>query len=324
MRYIRQTILPQVGEHGQAKLANAKVLIVGAGGLGVPVLQYLVGAGVGHIVLVDADKVEKSNLHRQPLYSMADIGAYKVDAAVKTLKGLNPDVTITPVKRWLDPSIANELVSDATLVLDCADNFAVSFTLSDTCHALGKPLITASALFLNGYVAGVCGPAPSLRAIFAGLPQQAPTCSSAGILGPVVGTIGLLQAQMALAYLLDFEPSPLGKMLTYDAQQLRFADFRFDNAPEPASENTLAFVATSEIQSNDLLIDIRDEATVPFHPQAQQVSLPHLQQLQIPAHTGRIIVACNTGLRAYHAAEALKTIWQGDIALLSIPKLPEH
>src|SRR5699024_7575478 len=270
MRYIRQTLLPEVGTKGQQKLAAAHVIVVGAGGLGVPVLQYLAGAGVGHITVVDADVVEESNLHRQPLYHMGHLGEHKVAAAAAALQHLNPEVRITPIVAWLDPPLARTLVPPADLVLDCADNFAASYTLSDVCYATTTPLITASALDLNGYVAGVCGGVPSLRAVFTGLPKQAPTCTNAGIMGPVVGTMGMLQAQMALATLLGHTPSPLGQMLHFSAAQWRFASFRFDHAPEPA--HSLPFVGRGEITAHDTLVDLRTEAPHPFHPAAHHAA----------------------------------------------------
>lgn len=316
-RYERQIVLPEVGTKGQDRLRAAHVLVVGAGGLAVPVLQYLAGAGVGRLTLVDRDHVEEGNLHRQPLYRMADVGAPKVQAAATALRALNPEVEVRPMVAWLDPETAPALVEAADLVLDCADTFAASLTLSDACHAAGKPLITASALGLQGYVAGVCGGAPSLRAIFPDLPGSAPTCSSAGILGPVVAMIGTMQAQMALSVLLGISPSPLGQMLVWDAARWRMVDFRFDDAPEPAAP--LPFIAASAICTGDLVIDLRTEAPEPFRPDALHMSTDALPDLGIAPDTERVVLACRTGLRAHNCAVALRARWPGDIALLSVP-----
>lgn len=316
-RYARQTTLPQVGHEGQARLKAAHILVVGAGGLGVPVMQYLGGAGVGRLTIIDGDHVEESNLHRQPLYRMADIGRPKVQAAADAIEALNPDVQICPEVAWLDPDSATHLLAAADLVLDCADTFAASLTLSDACFATGKPLITASALGLQGYVAGVCGGAPSLRAIFPDLPTSAPTCASGGILGPVVAMMGTMQAQMALSVLLGLSPSPLGQMLTLDAERWRMVDFRFDDAPEPAAP--LGFIAASAICASDLVVDLRREEPMPFRPDALHISAASLPDLAIPPDTKRIVLACRTGLRAHNCAEALRTRWHGDIALLSVP-----
>src|SRR6056297_3178464 len=139
-RYARQMILPEIGAEGQARLAGAHVLVVGAGGLGAPVLHYLAGAGIGRITLLDCDTVAEHNLHRQPLYRMGQIGQPKAHAAAQALAALNPDVRITPRAEWLDPANAPDLVAAADLVLDCADSFAVSLTLSDICRMSTTPL----------------------------------------------------------------------------------------------------------------------------------------------------------------------------------------
>src|SRR5690606_13208938 len=153
-RYARQMVLPEVGAAGQERISAARVLIVGAGGLGVPALQYLAGAGIGQITLIDADTVEETNLHRQPLYRIDDIGQPKVRAAAQALARLNPAVKVEALKDPLTPVNAPALIAAADVVLDCADSYAASYTLSDGCLAAGKPLISASALGLSGYVGG--------------------------------------------------------------------------------------------------------------------------------------------------------------------------
>ncbi|MDT8345803.1 MAG: HesA/MoeB/ThiF family protein, partial [Thermohalobaculum sp.] len=160
-RYARQEVLAEVGPQGQARLGRAHVLVVGAGGLGVPVLQYLAGAGVGRITLVDPDVVSVSNLHRQPLYTTTDAGRPKAEVAADRLAALNPDCVVVPVTARLDPSNAPGLLAGVDVALDCADSFAAAYTLSDACHGAGVPLISASALGLAGYAGGFCGGAPS-------------------------------------------------------------------------------------------------------------------------------------------------------------------
>jgi len=314
-RYARQMILPEIGAAGQARLAHAHVLVVGAGGLGVPVLQYLVGAGVTQITLVDGDVVAEHNLHRQPLYRMDQIGQPKAQAAADALAALNPDVQVTDCAEWLDPANAPAWVATTDVVLDCADTFAASLTLSDICRDTGTPLISASALALAGYVAGCCGGAPSLRAVFPDLPERGATCATAGVMGPVVGVIGALQAQMALAVLLGLEPSPLGQLIRLDAAAWRMAGFRFDDAPEPNAP--LPFIAQSQIGAGDLLIDLRTEA-VPFSTKARHIP-PAAMAAFTPPGADRIVLACATGLRAHNAGQDLQTRWPGDIALLALP-----
>ena len=314
-RYARQMILPEVGAAGQARLAAAHVLVVGAGGLGVPVLQYLCGAGVGRITLVDGDRIAAHNLHRQPLYRMDQVGRYKAEAAAEALATLNPDVIVTPVATWLDPANAPALVDAADLVMDCADTFAASLTLSDTCMAAGKPLIVASALALSGYVGGFCGTAPSLRALFPDLPDRGATCDTAGVMGPVVATIGAIQAQMGLSALLGLTPSPLGQLISFDAARWRCGGFRFDAAPEPA--HPIPFIAMSQITPGDLVIDLRTEEPAPFR--ADALHQPLDPAFTPPPGASRVILACRTGLRAHHAGTALQSRWGGNIALLAVP-----
>lgn len=314
-RYARQTALPEVGAAGQARLAAARLLVVGAGGLGAPVLQYLAGAGVGRIAVADPDIVERGNLHRQVIYGEPWLGQAKVAAAAAVLAGLNPEVTVEPLPVALDPGNAPRLVAAADLVLDCADSFAVSYTLSDACLALGRPLISASALGLGGYAGGFCGGAPSLRAVFPDLPERAATCATAGILGPVVGLLGCLQAQMALAVLLGLEPGPLGQIVSLDAG-LRFGGFRFDGAPEPA--DPLRFAAVDEIAPADFVADLRGPEEAP-RPVGRRLTVEDFGEGgPRPAPGQRAVLVCRSGLRSWQAARRLRRVWDGDIRLVAM------
>lgn len=318
-RYARQIVLPEVGPQGQARLAAAHVLVVGAGGLGVPVLQYLAGAGVGRLTVVDPDTVARENLHRQTLYGERIIGFMKAAAATVALLDLNPEVRVQPVLGRLDPANAPALVAAADVVLDCADSFAASYTLSDACRDALKPLVSASALGLGGYAGGFCGGAPSLRAVFPDLPERAATCATAGILGPVVGLLGCLQAQMALAILLDLAPSPLGQLVSFDAPGLRFGGFRFDGAPEP--ENPRAFLAPAAITPADFVADLRapDEAPEPATPWARRLAVADFGAGgPTPAPGQRAVLVCRSGLRSWQAADRLARVWDGEIKLVAI------
>ncbi|WP_405406002.1 ThiF family adenylyltransferase [Paracoccus sp. Ld10] len=312
-RYARQMVLPGIGAMGQDRLAQSHVLVVGAGGLGCPALQYLAAAGVGRITLIDPDRVDETNLHRQPLYRMDQVGRPKAQAAAAALAVLNPDCQVIPRIEWLTPANAGDLVGAADVTLDCADSFAVSLTLSDACMAAGRPMVTGSALGLSGYAAGCCGGAPSLRAIFPDLPAQAASCASAGVLGPVVGMIGALQAQMALAVLLGLDPQPLGRLFSWDAGGWRMGGFRFDAAPEPA--DPLPFIAHDQIAPGDLLIDLRVEAA-PFAG-ARHLPPDRIAHLD-PGPAPRVVLACRTGLRAHNAGQILQSRWPGRIALLAL------
>lgn len=318
-RYARQIILPEVGTDGQNNLSEAHVLVIGAGGLGCPVLQYLVGAGIGKITLVDDDVVDQSNLHRQTLYNHDCIGAPKAQAAAQILARLNPDCKITPIIAQLTPRNAPDLVAKADIVLDCADSFAASYTLSDCCLVQNTPLISASVLALAGYVGGFCASAPSLRAVFPDLPSQAANCATAGVLGPVVGIIGAIQAQMALAVLLDITPSPLGQLVQYDAKNHRSSGFRFDAAPEP--ENRPQFIDAADITDADYVVELRDsdEAPIPATPNAIRIDVAQINtQSTKPAPNQRAVMVCKTGLRSWQAAEKLSQFWDGSIVLVAL------
>ena len=318
-RYNRQVILPEVGSAGQAAIRTAHVLVVGAGGLGAPVLQYLVGAGVGHITLVDDDKVSLSNLHRQTLFREDDVGQPKVTVAAATLRRLNADCEIVTVTEALSPVNAQKLIAPCTLVLDCADSFAASYILSDKCLAANIPLISASSLGFSGYVGGFCATAPSLRAVFPDLPERTKTCTTGGVLGPVVGLIGAAQAQMALGHLIGQSPSPLGQLISFDMLAYRTGGFRFDGAPEP--ETCLGFIAASDITMSDFVVELRDdiEAPVLVAHIAQRMTVAQFKQESTTPHTGqRAVFACRSGLRAWQAATHLRSYWAGEISLIAM------
>ncbi len=323
-RYTRQTLLPELGADGQAAFAAAHALVVGAGGLGAPVLQYLVAAGVGRITLVDGDTVSLSNLHRQTLFREGDVGQPKADTAAQNLRGLNSDVTLTPVTEPLTPRNAPELVAAADIVLDCADSFAASYTLSDICLAQGKPLITASVLGRAGYVGGFCGTAPSLRAVFPDLPDRAATCATAGVMGPVVGMIGAAQAQMALAQLAGMQPSPLGQMISFDMVSYRTSSFRFDAAPEPTGD-IIPFIAVTDIAATDTVIDLRgvDEAPETVTPDAARLTVADIPATR-PEPASRAVLVCKSGLRAWQAASHMRGYWDGPITLIAMGDAPEN
>ncbi|MFW2543178.1 HesA/MoeB/ThiF family protein [Primorskyibacter sp. 2E107] len=317
-RYARQMLLPDVGAEGQARLSRAHVAVVGAGGLGCPVIQYLAGAGVGRITVVDPDHVEESNLHRQTLYRMADLGRPKAEAAREAVRGLNPAVAVQARVEALGPTEVAGIVRDCDLIMDTADSFAVSYILSDACLRLGKPLISASVLGQTGYVGGFCGPAPSLRAVFPELPLSGARCATAGVLGPAVGVIGALQAQIALRTLLAATPSALGQMVTADLALLRFGGFCFSGTPEPEPAQVFPFIAASGLRSDDLIVELRDpqEAPHPISAGALRLGLDAAGALD-PAPGQRVVLCCQSGLRAWRAAAALRARGAGAIALLA-------
>ncbi len=316
-RYARQMAVPGVGEDGQTRLQAARLLVVGAGGLAAPVLQYLAGAGVGYIRLVDCDRVELSNLHRQTIFREHDLGRSKARPAADAMRALNPECRIEPVEALLGPENAADFCAGVNLVVDCADSFAVSYILSDHCKAANVPLISASVTQTSGYAGGFCCDAPSLRAIFPELPQSMGNCAEDGVLGPVVGLLGSLQAQMVMAVVMGLKPSPLGQMVTCDAGAMRFGGFRFDGAPEPDWQP--GFIAPEAMQSADFIVDLRAEDEAPLICEtALRLPVEAFGPDGPRPETGqRAVMVCRSGLRSWQAAERLKQVWDGEIVLVA-------
>jgi sulfur-carrier protein adenylyltransferase/sulfurtransferase len=315
-RYARQLVLPEVGPDGQARLAAASVLVVGAGGLGCPVFQYLAGAGVGRLAIVDHDRVEETNLHRQPLYAMADIGALKVDAAARALQRFNPGVRVDTVAERLTPQNAAPLVAGADLVVDAADSFAVTYMLSDACHAAAKPLVSASVVGLSGYAGAFCGGGPSYRAVFPEVSMDAGTCATLGVLGTAVAVLGSVQAHLALHLLLGLEPTVLGRVVTFDAGRCAFGGFGFAGSPEP--DTVVPFVAPEAVTADDLVVDLRSLEEAPVSPfeGARRLTVETIDALGRPA--GRVVLACRSGQRALMAADRLRERGLSNLALLAL------
>ncbi len=220
-RYSRQLVLPEFGIEGQRRLRAAKVLVLGAGGLGSPVLLYLAAAGVGTIGIVDFDTVEESNLHRQVIHPTAAVGRPKVDSAVAAVAALNPGVALIPHDLRLTPANAAEIFAGYDLVLDGTDNFPTRYLANDTCVALGIPLVWASVL---GFVAQVsvfwpAGGGPQLRDLFPHPPEpgSVPNCAEAGVIGALCGQVGSIMATEAIKLLTGLGTPLLGRVLVIDA-----------------------------------------------------------------------------------------------------------
>ncbi|AUH35270.1 HesA/MoeB/ThiF family protein [Paracoccus tegillarcae] len=319
-RYDRQTCLPEIGSAGQARLAASRVLVAGAGGLGATLLPLLAGAGVGEIRVYDPDRVEESNLHRQILFRMTDLGRPKAQVAAEALTALNPDCRVTPVIARLGPDNAADEIADADLIFDAADAFATTYALSDLCRDIGKPLISASVLGRQGYVGGFCGAAPSIRAIFPDLPSNLQSCATAGVMGPAVATLGALQAQMGLSVLLDHRPSPLGQLVSLDMASWRMSGFRFDDAQEPLTA-VPQVLGWGQITADDLLFDLRDAAELPSLTSAQVQRMPAASVAALnPPGDRRAVFVCASGLRAWRAARVLNDAGHARVAILADPR----
>ncbi|MGD2113765.1 MAG: molybdopterin-synthase adenylyltransferase MoeB [Acidobacteriota bacterium] len=237
-RYGRHLILPEVGREGQRRLKAARVLIVGAGGLGSPLALYLAAAGVGTLGLVDFDTVDATNLQRQILYGTGDVGRAKLDAAVERLGEVNPHVKVVAHRTRLTSDNALDLMRDYDLVADGSDNFPTRYLVNDACVLLGKPNVYGSIFRFEGQVAVFWGArGPCYRCLFAEPPPPGlvPSCAEAGVLGVLPGVIGALQANEAVKLLLaprsDGIRPAIGRLTTFDALRLRFRELRLEKDP---------------------------------------------------------------------------------------------
>jgi len=222
-RYARHIVLPEIGGIGQSKLIAARVLVLGAGGLGAPLLQYLAAAGIGTLGVVDDDTVDLSNLQRQVIHRTSDIGVAKVASAERAMAEINPEVTVRAHKERLTAANVERLVADYDLVADGSDNFATRYLLNDTCFRLRKPLVAAAILRFDGqistYKAWHGAGHPCLRCVFPEAPSEdaVPSCAQAGVLGALAGTLGAMQATEVVKEILGVGRSLSGRLLTYDA-----------------------------------------------------------------------------------------------------------
>ena len=229
-RYSRHLRLPEIGLAGQQKLKAARVLVVGCGGLGCPVLQYLAAAGVGTLGLLDFDAVDDSNLQRQVLYATADVGRPKAVAATEKLRAQNPFITLRTHPVLLAADNALELFADYDLVVDCSDNFATRYLVNDACVVLGKPLVFAAIFKFEGQVSVFnYQNGPTYRCLYPTppAPGDAPNCAEIGVLGVLPGLVGTLQAAEALKIILELGEVLSGRLLLVDALGMRFQTIGF-------------------------------------------------------------------------------------------------
>jgi adenylyltransferase/sulfurtransferase len=232
--YSRQIMMKEVGETGQQKLRDASVLVTGCGGLGAPVLYYLTAMGIGHLGLCDGDIVSLSNLNRQVLYKMEDIGKPKARTAEKRLLELNPGLNTTVYDRFLDGKLAETIIPGYDIAVDCLDNFTARFILNDACIKAGKPFVHAGVGEFNGQLLTVTpGTGPCLRCLFPkGIQKKEPDKPS-GVIGATPGVIGALQALEVLKYLLGL-PVSNGGMVIYDGLNMSLEKVPMEASPECA------------------------------------------------------------------------------------------
>jgi len=239
-RYSRHILLDEVGGIGQAKLAAARVLVAGAGGLGSPLALYLAAAGVGTIGLVDDDRVELSNLQRQVAHSTARIGQPKAASAAEAARAINPDVQVVAHQLRLDATNVADLIANYDIVCDGTDNFATRFLLADACHLSGRPLVTAAVLRfeaqLSVFRSHLGPPHPCYRCLYPEPPPPGlvPSCAEAGVLGAVTGVAGTLQATEVLKLILGIGDVLDGRLLIWDSLGARFRTVRLARDPDCA------------------------------------------------------------------------------------------
>jgi adenylyltransferase/sulfurtransferase len=343
-RYSRQLILPEVNEAGQRRIKAARVLCIGAGGLGSPAALYLAAAGIGTLGLVDFDRVDISNLQRQILYGTDDIGSKKLDAAAARLRATNPAVDVVLHENRFTSENAMEIVSRYDLVIDGSDNFPTRYLSNDVCVFARKPNIYGSVFRFEGQ-ASVFAPhlgGPCYRCLFPEPPPPgaAPSCAEAGVLGVLPGIIGLIQATEALKLIAGAGETLAGRLLHFDALKMKFREFNLRRDPECpvcgekptvtapidyeqfcggadwfAASDNVPSVSVSELKRRMdegeaiTLIDVREpyEFEVARIPGAQLIPLGELETraAELP-RSGTLVLQCHTGMRSEHAVRLLQ------------------
>ena len=335
--YSRQVALPEVGHAGQAKLAAASVLVVGAGGLGVPVLQYLAAAGIGRIGIVDGDVVESSNLHRQPMYGVADVGRPKAAVAAERLRALNRDVRVDTHETKATAANIDDILQDYDLVVECTDNFRAKFLVSDAVVRALKPAVFASVHQYEGQLQ-VYRPLPHwpcLRCLWPEAPRDGMVgnCAEAGVLGPVPAALGALQAMQVLKRVLGLDAGEAPALVTVDLLSFetrrliarRSPDCDHDNPgaasqpPDTSAPLELEFATLAEAFESGLeLVDIRETWERMHDPPGLQIPT-HLPlsalangYLQFPTE-GRYLIVCAHGVRSRSVTEQLRAQGMADV-----------
>jgi adenylyltransferase/sulfurtransferase len=330
--YSRQMALKEVGAVGQAKLRASRVLVIGCGGLGVPVISYLTGAGIGRLGLVDGDRLEPSNLHRQTMYALADVGKLKAELAADRVRALNPDVDVRAYTIRLDALNAPDLIAQHDLVIDCTDNFATKFLLNDYCVQLGKPVVFASVYQYEGQLQIVRPGSACLRCVWPEATRDGivGNCAEAGVLGPVPGIFGGLQAFEAMKLLLDLPGQLNDELLVLDLLTLsasRVRTKRAGSCPEHAISRATAASPNLEVSFDTLdhaydagfdIVDIREPNEI------QEMPTPTSHSRNVPmadllhgqpafAPNGKTLLVCASGRRSLAAAQELRGRGLADI-----------
>jgi molybdopterin/thiamine biosynthesis adenylyltransferase/rhodanese-related sulfurtransferase len=334
-RYSRQIILPEIGITGQEKLKNARVLMIGAGGLGCPVLQYLGAAGVGEVGIIDDDVVDVTNLHRQILYSSADIGKLKANVAKEKLGLLNPHIVITAYPKRFTSGNAESIFKNYDLVIDGSDNFETRYLVNDTCVGLNKVLVFGSIFKFEGHVSVFnYHDGPDYRDLFPEAPpsDEVPNCVEIGVLGVLPGIIGTYMASEAIKIICDIGETLSGKLMTINALDNTTTVFKVSkqlNAPKPRDIIVTAPVKAinHEITRNELnswLLEFRDKIYIIDVRETYEFEDYNIGDINIPLyglreHIGSLpenkilVFCCQTGQRSKMAIQLLKPFYKGEM-----------
>ena len=334
-RYSRHLLIPEVGLRGQQRLAGSRVLVVGAGGLGSPALQYLAAAGVGRIGVMDGDEVDETNLQRQTIFATADVGRNKAAVAAERLTALNPGIAVDALPLDLDAANARELVRLYDAVLDCTDRFPVRYLVNDACVLEGKPDVYGSIFRFDGQVSVFgAGGGPCYRCLYPEPPPagSVPTCAEGGVLGALAGIVGSWQASETLKVLLGIGEPLIGRLMLIESLEARVREVRFDRDPncalcgskpalrelhpiETDAEEIAAGV--EEIEAADLeealtrarLLDVREPHEAVLGTLAGAISIP-ASELEARMHeldsAQRYVVACRVGAKSLWAVRRLR------------------
>jgi molybdopterin/thiamine biosynthesis adenylyltransferase len=338
-RYARQTILPQMGLEGQRKLSAAKLLIIGCGGLGGPVLSYLAAAGVGTIGLIEFDTVSLSNLHRQLIFETKDIGQQKIEIAEQKIKALNPNVQVLGYNTPLSSKNALEIFSEFDLIIDGSDNFPTRYLVNDACEILNKPYVYGAIHQFEGQVSvfnhkGSC----SYRDLYNTPPdpETAPNCATGGVLGPIAGVIGSLQALEAIKIICEIESPLFNEILVVEFQSMLFRKFKLTkNTARPRITELIDYeafcsskakenFALTKDQFNSLskeniqLLDIREPYEhEEFNIGGENIPMDEFEKRNIRANVTTILY-CASGMRSKTLATKLrKSLPNADIRFLN-------
>jgi len=342
LRYARHLTLPGVGREGQMRLRSARVLVVGAGGLGSPAALYLAAAGIGTLGLVDFDRVDVSNLQRQILHGTGSVGRPKVESAVERLADLNPEVRVVPIEERLAAANAQDIIGQFDLVVDGTDNFPTRYLVNDVCVWLGKPLVYGSIFRFEGQASVFhAAQGPCYRCLYAEPPPPnlVPSCAEGGVLGVLPGVIGSLQALEAIKLVLGAGESLIGRLLVFDALGLSFRQLALRKDPdcpvcgprptitEPIDYEAFCGIGGQDAPGNDeisaaQLSELLERGGAPVHvldvrepweweiarlPQASLVPLGELsERLGEIDPRGEIITLCHHGARSAQAGALLR------------------